>query len=110
LCGGLSDCAAGFLKGLAATSHPTAFKALRPYCAGIDDRRIVDEGGVVTVRGPTASIDTGAASGGDARWSGSAGDDPESDGLLTNKFIGIDMMLYICNNKQCEFGTRETGA
>ncbi len=52
--------AAGFLAGKRATTHPNAFEELKPYCATvIVDRRIVDEGEVVTARGVTASIDLG---------------------------------------------------
>jgi cyclohexyl-isocyanide hydratase len=51
---------AGFLAGKCATTHPTAFEELKPYCATVVvDRRIVDEGEVVTARGVTASIDLG---------------------------------------------------
>jgi len=40
---------AGFLAGKRATTHPNAFEELKPYCATVVvDRRIVDEGGVVT--------------------------------------------------------------
>lgn len=51
--------AAGFLRGLTATTHPSAFEELKPYCATVVDRRIVDEGHVVTGRGVTSSIDLG---------------------------------------------------
>jgi cyclohexyl-isocyanide hydratase len=52
--------AAGFLAGKSATTHPNAFEELKPYCATvIVDRRIVDEGEVVTAQGVTASIDLG---------------------------------------------------
>jgi cyclohexyl-isocyanide hydratase len=51
--------AAGFLTGRTATTHRTAFKDLRPFCASVVDRRIVDEGGVITARGVTSSIDLG---------------------------------------------------
>jgi len=51
---------AGFLKGKQATTHPNAFNELRPYCAAVVmDQRVVDEGGVVTARGVTSSIDLG---------------------------------------------------
>ena len=51
---------AGFLKGKQATTHPNAFNELRPYCAAVvRDQRVVDEGGVVTARGVTSSIDLG---------------------------------------------------
>ncbi|HAD04082.1 MAG: thiamine biosynthesis protein ThiJ [Desulfuromonadales bacterium GWD2_61_12] len=50
---------AGFLIGRRATSHPHAFLELEPFCARVDDARIVDEGEVVTARGVTAAIDLG---------------------------------------------------
>lgn len=51
--------AAGFLQGKKATTHPTAFDDLRPYCASVVDDRIVDEGDVITARGVTSAIDLG---------------------------------------------------
>lgn len=51
--------AAGFLQGRTATTHPTAFAELKPYCDRVVDRRIVDEGDVITARGVTSSIDLG---------------------------------------------------
>ena len=51
--------AAGFLKGKPATTHPNAFKELRPYCAQVVDQRIVEAGDVITARGVTAGIDLG---------------------------------------------------
>jgi transcriptional regulator GlxA family with amidase domain len=51
--------AAGFLKGKTATTHRTAFNDLKPFCASVVDRRIVDEGGIITARGVTSSIDLG---------------------------------------------------
>ena len=51
--------AAGFLKGKTATTHRTAFNDLQPFCASVVDRRIVDEGSVITARGVTSSIDLG---------------------------------------------------
>ena len=51
--------AAGFLAGKTATTHRTAFNDLRPFCASVVDRRIVDEGDVITARGVTSSIDLG---------------------------------------------------
>jgi len=51
--------AAGFLKGKKATTHPTAFDDLRPFCEVIVDQRVVDEGDVITARGVSASIDLG---------------------------------------------------
>lgn len=51
--------AAGFLKGKRATTHPTAFAELGPYCERVVDERIVDEGDVITARGVTSAIDLG---------------------------------------------------
>jgi transcriptional regulator GlxA family with amidase domain len=51
--------AAGFLEGRTATTHPNAFDELRPFCAEVADRRIVDGGAVITARGVTAPIDLG---------------------------------------------------
>jgi cyclohexyl-isocyanide hydratase len=51
--------AAGFLKGKTATTHRTAFKELGRFCSSVVDRRIVDEGDVITARGVTSSIDLG---------------------------------------------------
>lgn len=51
--------AAGFLKNKAATTHPNAFEELKEFCENVVDRRVVDEGTVVTARGVTASIDLG---------------------------------------------------
>lgn len=51
--------AAGFLKGKRATTHPSAFEELKPYCAQVVDDRVVDEGGIITARGVTSAIDLG---------------------------------------------------
>ncbi|HEY7413582.1 MAG TPA: DJ-1/PfpI family protein, partial [Ktedonobacteraceae bacterium] len=51
--------AAGFLEGKTATTHPAAFEELQPYCARVVDKRVVDEGDVITARGVTSSIDLG---------------------------------------------------
>jgi imidazoleglycerol-phosphate dehydratase len=51
--------AAGFLQGKPATTHPTAFDKLAPYCSQVLHQRIVDAGDVVTAGGVTASIDLG---------------------------------------------------
>jgi transcriptional regulator GlxA family with amidase domain len=51
--------AAGFLTGKTATTHRTAFNDLKALCASVVDRRIVDEGGIITARGVTSSIDLG---------------------------------------------------
>jgi cyclohexyl-isocyanide hydratase len=51
--------AAGFLKGKKATTHPEAFQDLQGYCSSVVDRRIVDQGEVITAGGVTSSIDLG---------------------------------------------------
>jgi cyclohexyl-isocyanide hydratase len=51
--------AAGFLKGKRATTHPSAYKELEPYCATVLQKRIVDEGAVITGGGVSTSIDLG---------------------------------------------------
>jgi len=50
---------AGFLAGKRATTHPNAFEELKPYCTVVENRRIVDEGSVVTARGVSSSLDLG---------------------------------------------------
>jgi cyclohexyl-isocyanide hydratase len=51
---------AGYLAGKRATTHHRAYDALRPYCAEVvADRRIVDEGVVVTAGGVASSLDLG---------------------------------------------------
>lgn len=51
--------AAGFLRGRRATTHPSAYKELEPYCGSVVRDRVVDEGDVVTAGGVSASIDAG---------------------------------------------------
>lgn len=51
--------AAGWLRGLRATTHPNALKELEPYCATVLPDRIVDEGSVITAGGVATSIDLG---------------------------------------------------
>lgn len=51
--------AAGLLADVRATTHPTAYEQLRPYCREVMDKRIVDEGRIITGRGVTSSIDLG---------------------------------------------------
>lgn len=51
--------AAGFLKGLPATTHAGAFDTLAPLCGEVRDERIVDAGGVITAGGVTAGLDLG---------------------------------------------------
>ncbi len=50
---------AGFLQDKKATTHPTSFNDLKPFCAEVVDDRVVDEGDVITARGVTSSIDLG---------------------------------------------------
>lgn len=50
--------AAGFLKGRTATTHPSAVEELKKFCT-VSDRRVVDEGDIVTAGGVTAAIDLG---------------------------------------------------
>ncbi len=50
---------AGFLKGKKATTHPGAFKELKRFCSKVVNKRIVDEGDVITARGVISSIDLG---------------------------------------------------
>ncbi len=51
---------AGHLAGLAATTHRSAFDLLRPLCREVvTDRRIVDQGRVVTAGGVASSLDLG---------------------------------------------------
>lgn len=51
--------AAGFLQGHRATTHPSAYKELEPYCEHVIPARIVDEGDVVTAGGVSSAIDAG---------------------------------------------------
>ena len=51
--------AAGFLKGKRATTHPSAYKELEPYCDTVVQQRIVDEGSIITGGGVSTSIDLG---------------------------------------------------
>ena len=51
--------AAGYLKGLRATTHPSAYKELEPYCKTVLQERVVDEGDIITGRGVSTSIDLG---------------------------------------------------
>jgi cyclohexyl-isocyanide hydratase len=51
---------AGHLTGLRATTHHDAFELLRPLCGEVvTDRRIVDEGRVVTAGGVASALDLG---------------------------------------------------
>ncbi len=51
--------AAGYLKGLRATTHPTALNELERYCSAVVRARIVEEGHVITGAGVSASLDLG---------------------------------------------------
>lgn len=51
--------AAGFLRGRRATTHPSAYKELEPYCGTVVHDRVVDEGDIVTARGVSSAIDAG---------------------------------------------------
>ncbi len=58
--GALLWAGAGLLAGRPATTHPSAFEALRATGAVVlEDRRVVDAGDVITARGVTAAIDLG---------------------------------------------------
>jgi imidazoleglycerol-phosphate dehydratase len=51
--------AAGFLQGKPATTHPSAYEELAPYCSQVLRQRLVDAGDVITAGGVTASLDLG---------------------------------------------------
>lgn len=51
--------AGGFLQGRRATTHPTAYRELEPYCGEVVPHRVVDEGDIITARGVSSSIDLG---------------------------------------------------
>ena len=51
--------AAGFLQGRRATTHPSAYKELAPYCGTVVQERVVDEGDIITARGVSSAIDMG---------------------------------------------------
>ena len=51
--------AAGFLQGRRATTHPSAYKELEPYCSEVVQERVVDEGNIITARGVSSAIDMG---------------------------------------------------
>lgn len=51
--------AAGFLKDKPATTHPSAFALLAPYCQEVVERRVVEAGDTLTCRGVSASLDLG---------------------------------------------------
>jgi cyclohexyl-isocyanide hydratase len=51
--------AAGFLEGKRATTHPSSFQELKPFCLSVLSNRIVDEGNIITARGVSSAIDAG---------------------------------------------------
>ncbi|MNC05933.1 Isonitrile hydratase [compost metagenome] len=51
--------AAGFLHASSATTHPSAYELLEPYCRNVVKARIVQDGNVITGGGVSASIDLG---------------------------------------------------
>lgn len=51
--------AAGMLEGRQATTHPTAYDLLSPYCDKVVKSRIVHDGNVITGGGVSTSIDLG---------------------------------------------------
>lgn len=51
--------AAGFLKGCSATTHPSAYDLLEPYCGSVVKMRIVQDGNLITGGGVSTSIDLG---------------------------------------------------
>jgi transcriptional regulator GlxA family with amidase domain len=51
--------AAGFLWGRRATTHPSVYKELEPYCGAVVQERVVDEGDIITSGGSSSAIDTG---------------------------------------------------
>jgi transcriptional regulator GlxA family with amidase domain len=50
---------AGFLQGKRATTHPSAYEELEPYCATVVKERVVDEGDIITARGVSSALDMG---------------------------------------------------
>jgi len=51
--------AAGLLEGKKATTHPSAYELLKPYCEKVVETRIVHDGNVITGGGVSTSIDLG---------------------------------------------------
>jgi transcriptional regulator GlxA family with amidase domain len=51
--------AAGFLRGRRATTHPSAYQELVPYCGTVVQERVVDDGDLITARGVSSAIDLG---------------------------------------------------
>jgi len=42
-----------------ATTHPSAYRELAPYCGAVVEERVVDDGGIVTAGGVSSAIDLG---------------------------------------------------
>lgn len=51
--------AAGFLKEKRATTHRSAFQELSQYCSEVVDKKVIEDGDVMTARGVSSSIDMG---------------------------------------------------
>lgn len=51
--------AAGYLEGKRATTHPSSYEDLEPYCGTVVEERVVEDGDVVTARGVSSGIDLG---------------------------------------------------
>lgn len=51
--------AAGFLEGKQATTNPSAYDLLAPYCGRLEKARIVRDGSLITAGGVAASVDLG---------------------------------------------------
>lgn len=51
--------AAGFLTDKEATTHPSAYEQLAPYCKHVSEERICNQGSIITSGGVTAGIDLG---------------------------------------------------
>ena len=72
---------AGYLRGRRATTHHRAYDLLRPLCREVvTDRRVVDEGQVVTAGGVASSLDLGL--------------------YLVEKFWGADARLKIASQME----------
>lgn len=50
---------AGFLNGISATTHTKCHKELAKYCPNVVNKRIVDQGSVITAAGVSSAIDLG---------------------------------------------------
>lgn len=51
--------AAGFLEGKKATTNPSAYDLLEPYCSEVIQTRVMRDGNIFTAGGVSASIDLG---------------------------------------------------